>query len=218
MQWPRHLSRAQSLKLRPQAPVSPASAGAAANPVVAQSRQLLVAATDDHSAGRFAPEAVSAFVGLGANLGDAPATLAWAVQALAELPHSRVRAVSSLYASAPLDCEPGSPDFFNAVVQLQTALSAPDVLHALWRLERQAGRQRPYRNAPRTLDLDLLLYGEAHMASAQLTVPHPRMHQRAFVLQPLAEIAPQRVSAAQLQAVANQGVQQAGPLEFCSRP
>ena len=166
------------------------------------------------SPGRYAPEAVSAFVGLGANLGDAPATLAWAVQALAELPLSRVLSVSSLYASAALDCEPGSPDFFNAVVQLQTTLSAPMLLHALWRLELQAGRQRPYRNAPRTLDLDLLLYGEAHIASAQLTVPHPRMHQRAFVLHPLAEIAPERVSALQLQAVANQGVHQAGPLHF----
>jgi len=170
------------------------------------------------SLGLFAPAPVLAFVGLGANLGNAPATLAWAVQALAALPLTNLVAASSLYQTAPQDCEPGSPDYFNAVAQLQTQLSAPELLTALQELEHQAGRQRPYRNAPRTLDLDLLLYGEAHIASAQLTVPHPRLHQRAFVLQPLAEIAPQRVSAQQLQAVANQGVQQAGPLEFCSRP
>ena len=162
----------------------------------------------------FAQAPVLAFVGLGANLGNAPATLAWAVQALAALPLTHLVAASSLYQTAPQDCEPDSPDYFNAVAQLHTQLSAPDLLTALQELEHQAGRQRPYRNAPRTLDLDLLLYGEAHIDSAQLTVPHPRMHQRAFVLQPLAEIAPLRVSAQQLQDVANQGVHQAGPLNF----
>ena len=178
------------------------------------------AVNPEHSGnlGHLAPAPVLAFVGLGANLGDAPATLAWAVQALAVLPLTHVVAASSLYHTAPQGCEPDSPHYFNAVAQLQTQLSAPELLKALQELERQAGRQRPYRNAPRTLDLDLLLYGEAHIASAQLTVPHPRMHQRAFVLHPLAEIAPERVSDPQLQVVANQGVHQAGPLELSSRP
>ncbi len=178
------------------------------------------AVNPEHSGnlGHLAPAPVLAFVGLGANLGDAPATLAWAVQALAALPLTHVVAASSLYHTAPQGCEPDSPHYFNAVAQLQTQLSAPELLKALQELERQAGRQRPYRNAPRTLDLDLLLYGEAHIASAQLTVPHPRMHQRAFVLHPLAEIAPERVSDPQLQVVANQGVHQAGPLELSSRP
>lgn len=165
-----------------------------------------------------APASVLAFVGLGANLGDAPATLAMAVQALAALPLTNLVAASSLYQTAPQDCEAGSPHYFNAVVQLQTQLNAPELLTALQELERQAGRQRPYRNAPRTLDLDLLLYGEARIDSAQLSVPHPRMHQRAFVLHPLAEIAPERVSDPQLQAVVNQGVHQAGRLKFGSRP
>ncbi len=188
--------------------------------MAALSRSQQVAATEavdperSGSLGHFAPAPVLAFVGLGANLGNAPATLAWAVQALAALPLTHLVAASSLYQTAPQDCEPDSPDYFNAVAQLQTQLSAPDLLTALQELEHQAGRQRPYRNAPRTLDLDLLLYGEAHIDSAQLTVPHPRMHQRAFVLQPLAEIAPLRVSAQQLQDVANQGVHQAGPLNF----
>ena len=157
-------------------------------------------------------QALSAFVGLGANLGDAPATLAWALRALSALPATCLCAQSSLYQSAPQDCAPGSPEFFNAVAELQTGLSAPELLQALLDLEQQAGRERPYRNAPRTLDLDLLLYGDARMDSARLTLPHPRMHQRAFVLLPLAEIAPHRVSDSQLQAVAGQGLARLGPL------
>jgi 2-amino-4-hydroxy-6-hydroxymethyldihydropteridine diphosphokinase len=155
---------------------------------------------------------VEAFIGMGANLGDAPATLAWAARALADLPASRVSAVSSLYRSAPRDCPPGCPDFFNAVVCVHTALTAPDLLAALLALERLAGRQRPYKNAPRTLDLDLLLYGQACIDSDTLTVPHPRMDQRAFVLLPLAEIAPDRVGAAPLSAVADQVIARSGPL------
>ena len=148
-----------------------------------------------------------AFVGLGANLGDARATLAWAFQALGELPATQLVRASSLYRTAPQGCEPGVPDFFNAVALLRTELVAPDLLDALQALEARAGRQRPYRNAPRTLDLDLLLYGSARLVSPRLSVPHPRMHERAFVLRPLAEIAPERVSAAQLHAVADQPVQ-----------
>jgi 2-amino-4-hydroxy-6-hydroxymethyldihydropteridine diphosphokinase len=155
---------------------------------------------------------VTAYVALGANLGDAAAALRHAVQGLAQLPLTQVCAVSSLYRTAPLDTDSGSEsaapgsDYLNAVVALQTGLSAPALLDQLQRLELQAGRERPYRNAPRTLDLDLLLYGSACIDSSRLTVPHPRMGQRAFVLVPLAEIAPQRVSAGQLEAVRHQAI------------
>ena len=93
------------------------------------------------------------------------------------------------------------------MVEVETVLTAPDLLVQLQRIEHDAGRTRPYRNAPRNLDLDLLLYGEARIDSAALTVPHPRMRERAFVLVPLAEIAPQRVSAAQLEAVREQSIE-----------
>ena len=158
-------------------------------------------------------DTVTAYVALGANLGDAVATLQWAVKALDGLPLTQVRQASSFYNTAPLGTDsggealaPGS-DYVNAVVALETGLNAPALLEQLQQLEKQAGRERPYRNAPRTLDLDLLLYGSARMESARLTVPHPRMMQRAFVLVPLAEIAPGLVSAAQFQAVANQAIE-----------
>lgn len=147
----------------------------------------------------------SAWVGLGANLGDARAALCDAVRALAALPGTGVQGLSSLYRSAPVDA--GGPDYLNAVAQLQTTLTPLDLLHALQAIEQAAGRERPYRNAPRTLDLDLLLYGDERLESAELTVPHPRMHERAFVLLPLAELAPQRVDAAALQAVAGQRIE-----------
>lgn len=146
--------------------------------------------------------AVTAFVGLGANLGDARQAVQQALIDLAHLPHSELLAASRLYRSAPVAA--AGPDFVNAVAELRTSLSAPALLDALQTLEHAAGRQRPYPNAPRTLDLDLLLYGEARIDSARLTVPHPRWCQRAFVLRPLAELAPQRVSAALLRAVADQ--------------
>lgn len=145
---------------------------------------------------------VLAYVGLGANLGDAAAALEWALVEIARLPESRLTARSPFYRTAPLDAD--GPDYVNAVAALETRLHAPALLAGLQAIEQAAGRERPYRNAPRTLDLDLLLYGSATMASAGLTLPHPRMHARAFVLVPLADIAPQRVSAAQLQAVAAQ--------------
>jgi 2-amino-4-hydroxy-6-hydroxymethyldihydropteridine diphosphokinase len=99
------------------------------------------------------------------------------------------------------------PDYFNAVIQISTRLCAPDLLDRLHHLERGAGRERPYRNAPRTLDLDILLYGAARIDSPRLSVPHPRMRQRAFVLRPLADIAPGLVSAQELQAVAEQVIE-----------
>ena len=145
---------------------------------------------------------VSAFVGLGANLGDAPATVRQAIDALGTLPHTRLLRASRLYRSAPW--EASGPDFINAVAEVHTALDAHALLSALHGLEQATGRERPYLNAPRTLDLDLLLYGDAHIATPTLTVPHPRMWQRAFVLRPLAEIAPDRVSAQALAAVAEQ--------------
>lgn len=147
-------------------------------------------------------EAVTAYVALGANLGDAAETLCDAFKRLGELNGTRLARHSSLYRSAPVDSH--GPDYINAVAELTTRLTAPELLAQLQRLESAAGRERPYRNAPRTLDLDLLLYGHARIDSAQLQVPHPRMSQRAFVLVPLAEIAPHLVPAASLQAVAGQ--------------
>ncbi len=132
---------------------------------------------------------VTAYIGLGANLGDAPATLHWANEALKRLPQSCWLDSSSLYRSAPVDAT--GPDFFNAVVALQTSLPAESLLDALQAIEAQQGRERPYRNAPRTLDLDLLLYGNACMDTPRLTVPHPRLQDRAFVLLPLQELNPQ---------------------------
>jgi 2-amino-4-hydroxy-6-hydroxymethyldihydropteridine diphosphokinase len=146
-----------------------------------------------------------AYIGLGSNLGDAPATLLAAIDSLSGLSGSRFIARSSLYRSAPFEAT--GPDFFNAVIALQTNLDVHELLFELQQIETQAGRLRPYRNAPRTLDLDLLLYGTVHIDCPRLQVPHPRMFERAFVLVPLAEIAPDKVSAAQLRAVACQTIQ-----------
>jgi 2-amino-4-hydroxy-6-hydroxymethyldihydropteridine diphosphokinase len=148
---------------------------------------------------------VTAYVGLGANLGDARQALHDAIQAIARLPGTTVPRTSSVYRSAPVDA--AGPDFLNAVAQVETTLTAPELLAALLAIEQRAGRERPYRNAPRTLDLDLLLYGGARIASDRLTVPHPRMRERAFVLVPLAEIAPQWVSRADLDAVRTQHIE-----------
>lgn len=151
------------------------------------------------------PAEVLAYVALGANLGDAQATVLQAVNALAQLPGTRLLRASSLYRTAPF--EASGPDFINAVAAISTRLSAPELLLNLQQLEHDQGRQRPFKNAPRTLDLDILLYGHAVINSPDLQVPHPRMLQRAFVLVPLAEIAPERVSDAQLAALALQTVQ-----------
>ena len=148
------------------------------------------------------PALAVAYVGLGANLGDAAATVQAAMGDLARLPNTELLRRSSLWRSAPVGAQ--GPDFINAVVALRTTLSAPELLRALQALENQAGRVRPYPNAPRTLDLDLLLYGDAQIDSPALTLPHPRMAQRAFVLRPLAEVAPERVTPAALAAVVGQ--------------
>lgn len=152
-------------------------------------------------------EALRAWIGLGANLGDRGQVMR---QALQQLDHSAgvaVHAVSSLYASQPVDST--GPDYLNAVAELRTVLSAHQLLQLLQQLELSAGRERPYRNAPRTLDLDVLLYASADtvIAMPDLQVPHPRMWQRAFVLAPLQELAPTWVSDAQLAPLLVQGVQ-----------
>ena len=146
-----------------------------------------------------------AFVALGANLGDARATVVQAMDDLAALPQSRLTARSSLYRSAPVDAS--GPDFINAVVALETALKPESLLIELQRIELGAGRERPYRNAPRTLDLDLLHHGDVRMDTPTLTLPHPRLAERAFVLLPLAEIAPMWVTPEQLAAVASQVIE-----------
>lgn len=148
---------------------------------------------------------VTAHIALGANLGEPAQALHDALSALSAVPGIRVVRASSLYRTAPVDSS--GPDYLNAVAEIATTLTAPALLDALQAIEHQAGRERPYRNAPRTLDLDLLLFGDACIESPRLTVPHPRMDERAFVLVPLAEIAPQRVSAASLQAVAAQRIE-----------
>jgi 2-amino-4-hydroxy-6-hydroxymethyldihydropteridine diphosphokinase len=148
---------------------------------------------------------VLAYIALGSNLGDARATVQTAMAQVASLPKTRLVAQSSLYRTAPVEAT--GPDFINAVMGIQTRLNAFELLLKLQQLEQWAGRQRPYPNAPRTLDLDVLLYGSACVDSPQLVVPHPRMFQRAFVLLPLAEIAPKLVSAAQLAAVVAQRIE-----------
>ena len=131
-----------------------------------------------------------AYVGLGANIGDTRAQVLLALDELDRLPQTRVTGRSSLYRSAPLG-NPDQPEFVNAVAQLETGLSAACLLDSLMQMERRHGRERSFRNAPRTLDLDLLLYGEERIETPALSVPHPRMHERAFVLRPLLEIDPE---------------------------
>jgi 2-amino-4-hydroxy-6-hydroxymethyldihydropteridine diphosphokinase len=142
---------------------------------------------EEHEA--VAPDGERVFIGLGANLGDARAAVAQALDALAALPQTRLVAVSRLYRSAPVDAQ--GPDFVNAVAELRTGLAPRDLLSALQAIEHAQGRERSHRNAPRTLDLDLLLYGQRVVEEPGLAVPHPRLHERAFVLLPLADLAPE---------------------------
>jgi 2-amino-4-hydroxy-6-hydroxymethyldihydropteridine diphosphokinase len=130
-----------------------------------------------------------AYVALGANLGNPAETVSAAIEALAAIPGTRIVAVSSLYRTAPVGLK-NQPDFINAVAALEAALTPQQLLDALFEIEARFGRQRSIPNAARTLDLDLLLHGATTLAEAQLTLPHPRMHQRAFVLAPLLEISP----------------------------
>jgi 2-amino-4-hydroxy-6-hydroxymethyldihydropteridine diphosphokinase len=154
--------------------------------------------------------AAVAYIGIGANLGDARANVLDAVTRLRGLPETTVTGVSSLYRTAPVDSL--GDDYINAVARIDTTLDPEALLRALHDIEQQHGRERPYRNAPRTLDLDVLLYGDEQIASPTLTVPHPRLTQRAFVLVPLLELAPSIVipglgpAAAFADSVANQAI------------
>lgn len=130
----------------------------------------------------------TAYIGLGANLGDAAATLQAAAAALAAWPGVHGAQGSPLFRSAPVEAT--GPDFINAVLRVETTLSPHALLQVLQALEAQHGRERPYLNAPRTLDLDLLLHGEASLNTPVLQLPHPRLHRRAFVLHPLLALAP----------------------------
>jgi 2-amino-4-hydroxy-6-hydroxymethyldihydropteridine diphosphokinase len=130
-----------------------------------------------------------AYVGLGSNLDDPRTQIENALLELRSLPDTELLRASSLYRSAPVGYAE-QPDFLNAVARLDSGLDAEALLAELKEIERRHGRSRSFANAPRTLDLDLLLFGDSVMEAAGLTLPHPRMHERAFVLAPLAEIAP----------------------------
>lgn len=131
-----------------------------------------------------------AYIGLGSNIGDAAARLSAALADMSRMPDTLLGARSSFYRSAPLEYV-AQPDFVNAVVRIETSLTPAALLDALLSIELAHGRTRTFPGAPRTIDLDLLLYGSQCIATERLTVPHPRMHQRAFVLQPLLEIDPE---------------------------
>ena len=143
-------------------------------------------------------------VAFGANLGDARATVLQAIQDVGALTTTQLQKASSLYASAPLEAT--GPEFVNAVAIYSTNLPPLNLLDALQNLENRAGRERPYPNAPRTLDLDLIWYDKVELDSPRLTLPHPRWRERAFVLVPLAEISPELVKADWLKQVAEQEI------------
>jgi len=130
-----------------------------------------------------------AYVGIGSNLEEPKSQVRLAFEELARIPGTDVVKRSSLYRSAPVGYA-DQPDFVNAVAQIETSLPASRLLTELKEIEARHGRRRSFKNAPRTLDLDILLYGEVTMSLAHLTLPHPRMHERAFVLKPLYEVAP----------------------------
>jgi 2-amino-4-hydroxy-6-hydroxymethyldihydropteridine diphosphokinase len=133
-----------------------------------------------------------AYIALGGNVGDSAATLARAVEMLKAEPGVTVAAVSDTIETAPVGGPPDQPNYLNAAAEMHTTLSPHELLAALQRVERSLGRRREVeqRWGPRTCDLDILLFDDIVMDSPELTIPHPRMHQRAFVLEPLAQIAP----------------------------
>ena len=156
------------------------------------------------------PKPVTAYIALGANLGDVAQTIRAAIQAINDLSQTQVTKQSSLYKTAAMESVPGvpkSPDYINALIEIKCHQPAYLLLEQLQKIEQKAGRERPYLNAPRTLDLDILLYGEESIQTDTLTVPHPRMWQRAFVLVPLAEIVPELVSAEHLEKVSDQQIE-----------
>jgi 2-amino-4-hydroxy-6-hydroxymethyldihydropteridine diphosphokinase len=147
---------------------------------------------------------VRAFIGLGANAGDPLTQIEQAMAALMSLPATVGLQRSRLYRTAPWQAQ--GPDFINAMVQLDTQLSAPELWVQMQRIEEAAGRIRPYHHAPRTLDLDLIFYGQAVINSPALVLPHPRWRERAFVLRPLSDLAPERILASDWAAVEDQHI------------
>ena len=148
----------------------------------------------EHATTRFAEKMNLhiAFVALGSNLDNPKSHVLQGFSALAALPKTQLLARSSLYGSAPVGYL-NQPDFVNAVAKISTALTPQNLLKALLEIEHQNGRERTFQNAPRTLDLDVLLYDDVILHEHGLTIPHPQMHKRAFVLQPLIEIEPRCV-------------------------
>jgi 2-amino-4-hydroxy-6-hydroxymethyldihydropteridine diphosphokinase len=134
------------------------------------------------------PDQEIAFIGLGANLGDARTTVLLALGRLQDLPDTALLALSSIHRTKPWEAT--GPDFYNAVAKVQTLLAPQRLLEALQTIEQEFGRERSFKNAPRTLDLDLLVHGNHRLNTPTLTLPHPRMHERAFVLLPLLELVP----------------------------
>jgi 2-amino-4-hydroxy-6-hydroxymethyldihydropteridine diphosphokinase len=147
---------------------------------------------------------VRAFIGLGANAGDPLTQIEQAMAALMSLPATVGLQRSRLYRTAPWQAQ--GPDFINAMVQLDTQLSAPELWVQMQRIEQAAGRIRPYHHAPRTLDLDLIFYGQAVINSPALVLPHPRWRERAFVLRPLSDLAPERILASDWASVEDQDI------------
>jgi 2-amino-4-hydroxy-6-hydroxymethyldihydropteridine diphosphokinase len=147
---------------------------------------------------------VQVCVAFGANLGDAQATVLQAIQDVGALATTQLKKASALYASAPYEAT--GPEFVNAVAIYETGLQPLELLDALQNLENIAGRERPFANAPRTLDLDIIFYGDVALNTPRLTVPHPRWQERAFVLKPLAEILPDLVKDVWLKKVSDQEI------------
>ena len=154
----------------------------------------------------------TAIIALGSNLAQPITQIQAALAQIAQIPYTQLLKTSSLYQTAPVGYA-NQPDFINAVCMVETTLSSIDLLQTLQQIEQQFGRERHFRNAPRTLDLDIIDYAQQSSDDALLTLPHPRAHQRSFVMMPLAEIAPdyrigQHGTAAELSArLGNQGIQ-----------
>ena len=136
---------------------------------------------------------VTAYIALGANLGDREKNIRHAINELKHTPGTKVTRTSKLIENPAVGGPENSPDFLNGVVEVETTLGSHDLLHRLLEIEHQMGRERREKWSPRIIDLDLLLYGDKIISSDDLVVPHPLMHERHFVLEPLAEIAPEVV-------------------------
>jgi 2-amino-4-hydroxy-6-hydroxymethyldihydropteridine diphosphokinase len=131
----------------------------------------------------------TAYIALGSNLADPKNQVEQAIHTFAKSTDMQLNKQSSLYRTAPVGYD-NQPDFINAVIEIKTNLSPLELLHHLFEIENKQGRERPFPNAPRVLDLDLLMYDQVKMETGELNLPHPRMHERGFVMLPFAEIAP----------------------------